>query len=179
MGKGVTIIGHDPSLTGYGLAAINVTNGKPTLIDSEIFSTDASTPTAQRYLEIYRWAVGFVTNHKPYMVGIETVPSFAKLGSSAQVAEITGIGVVASAPHEPVRVTASTAKRWVLPNWPGLSKANWAAAGRTTKYKRSMPDKNSVINELYRRFRFKLTDLNASDAALVALWVVKDHLKNG
>lgn len=75
----------------------------------------------------------------------------------------TTLGVLVSS------ITPGNAKAFICPEWPGFSKANWAAAGRRGPWKRSMPGKADVAHALFARYRFDPADEHVVDATLVAL----------
>lgn len=74
---------------------------------------------------------------------------------------------------EVVTVPVREAKLVACPGWPGFNKANWERAGRTTKFKASMPDKGSVISGLHSRFGIIARDEHQADAACIALAVAR------
>lgn len=69
----------------------------------------------------------------------------------------------------PVYVSPMTAKKAACPMHPGFSKDNWARAGKTGKWKRSMPDKADVIRGVYREFGVSLATDAEADAFSVAI----------
>ncbi len=60
------VLGLDLSLTSPGFAVIEVKRGKPRLIASANFTTDASTSQALRYEEIEAFTLLFIREHKPF-----------------------------------------------------------------------------------------------------------------
>ena len=117
----------------------------------------------------------------PILVGIE---NFSR-GSTYRREEMGAVfaaAVTAFPRSYPIAlVTPKQAKAIACPRWPGFNGDNWRAAGRTTKFKLSMPGKDDILNGLYRRFGVALHDEHQADAACVAiaaiaarnLWVKK------
>lgn len=62
------VLGLDLSLTSPGFAVVEVKRGKPRLITSANFTTDASTEQALRYEEIEAFTLLFIRQHKPFDV---------------------------------------------------------------------------------------------------------------
>jgi crossover junction endodeoxyribonuclease RuvC len=66
MTKPLRVLGLDLSLTSPGFAVIEVKNGKPRLIKTANFTTDASTDQALRYEEIEAFTLLFIRENKPF-----------------------------------------------------------------------------------------------------------------
>jgi hypothetical protein len=68
-----------------------------------------------------------------------------------------------------IEVTPQQVKSAACPAWPGWSLERWKAAGRTSQYKRSQPDKDSVTSGVSKRFDFHTTDDAIADAICVGV----------
>jgi crossover junction endodeoxyribonuclease RuvC len=62
------VLGLDLSLTSPGFAVIEIKKGKPRLIKTANFTTDASTNQALRYEEIEAFTLLFIRDNKPFDV---------------------------------------------------------------------------------------------------------------
>lgn len=66
-------------------------------------------------------------------------------------------------------ITPRAVKVLACPTWPGWSKKAWAAAGRTTPYKMTMPPKGDVGSGLFKHFGINTKTEHEADAVCVAL----------
>lgn len=90
------------------------------------------------------------------------------------------VGAVRAAIYREFEIEVETipvraAKIVACPRWPGLNKDNWLAAGRTTKFKASMPDKSSIVSGLQRRYKIKARNDHEADACCVAISLARKH----
>ena len=105
----------------------------------------------------------------PILVGIENFSRGSKFRREEMGAVFAAAVTAFSRIHPIVLVTPKAAKAVACPTWSGFNGANWRAAGRTGKFKLSMPEKDDVLNGLYRRFGVSLHDEHQADAACVAI----------
>jgi len=180
MRKRIIAIGVDPSLTACAMIAIMI-NRRPTateysVILKRIVETDSADPLPIR-LELIRVAthnfaaqLQTVYPDRRIIAAVESPPQGAKMFSSATVAKATAACEMGLTPIIAASYTAQAVKRYMVPKWPGLSKANWAEAKYTKKYKRSIPSKASVSSRLAEKCKIYLNDLDLSDAAAIAVY---------
>lgn len=176
------IVGIDASIAGMGLAALLIASrNRFGLIEAHRTTTASDTPQPQR-LGIIRDALnGFLKELKsmpllkdklyPVHVVIEDFAFNAKFGRelSGMVQGVLIEGVWRVHKKTVHRVSIRESKKVACPDWPGWSKDHWARSGRKTKYRHSMPDKNSIMVGLYKRYGINLFDDAEADATCAAL----------
>jgi hypothetical protein len=165
--------------------------GKGWFLDKRVLeiTTDADQGIDARLDEIYKEVVRFsedVSGHDPDGVLAAAVEGFSfgsRFRREDMGAAVASIRLAWRHTFESLRspppmrvVTPARAKAAVYPEWHGFSLANWKAAGKTAKFKRSMPDKDSVRSAFFRRFEIGdsvICSSHVCDAACVAVATVE------
>lgn len=181
----VTVIGVDPSFSACGLACVEIWgSGAVKILGSEVVRTTPDDDHADRLWDIHVAIREFVGkwNAGDRYVSVYAVEGFA-FGAKFQrevQGMVTGAALVSlrvGGAGKIEIVTPMDAKKAACPDFPGWSKAKWAAAGYTKPFKRSMPEKVTVMSGLRRRYGFTgLVDDAIADAACVAIAAGFRHL---
>lgn len=177
------VIGVDPSFAACGLACvrlqritddagITVRASEVKLLGHATIRTDSTDDHADRLWDLHVGVREFMEKHGASLYAVEGFAFGAKFQREVQGmvhgAILVSLRVGGAAKIEVV--TPMQAKKVACPEFPGWSKANWSKAGYTQPFKRSMPEKATVMSGLRRRFGFVgLVDDAVADAACVAI----------
>lgn len=184
MSKIVHVVGLDLSLSATGVALfthnLGVSGPKTnmrlvrTTVCSACPSDGTRTDKGERLHGIWREIVLAIGDPSPdveFVVFAEGY-SFGSKFSQQTLGEVHGVV------HERVHaeygvhvryISPATAKKVACPRWHGWSIANWTAAGKTTKWKRSMPGKEDVLRGLWTEHKLRIATDAEGDAICVAL----------
>lgn len=170
--KSVVVIGIDPSFTACGIASVLVSSNEVRVWASEVISTPSEDDYAERLWAIHSGVREFVSRTTEATVhAIEGFAYGAKFNREAQ-GMVYGACLVAlrvGGAEKIEIVTPAQAKKIACPDFAGWSKDKWAAAGYTTKFKRSMPEKATILSGLRRRYGFAAMSDAVGDAVCVAI----------
>ena len=178
------IVGLDLSLSATGVVVLAHQGVNSTislrLLASYVCSAPApdgtETDKGLRLYELTQKIADGISKHVPYEscsdihVYAEGY-SFGSRNARERIGETHGAvfaGIWADFERPVSYVTPATAKRVACPDHYGWSKANWEAARKTGKWKRSMPSKEEVMLGVYRRFGLRLATDAEADAFCVA-----------
>lgn len=170
------IIGVDPSMTSTGLTSL-IFDGSTITIELKRIIETTPDLSFQFRLEQMRCEISDFyldclckKNKCKTHAAIESPPQGARMFSSADTAKATAAAQMGLCRISQTIYTARAVKKFIVPDWHGWSKANWAKAGYTKKYKSSMPSKTSVASNLATRFGVNIAQPDMSDAAAVAIY---------
>lgn len=170
-----TILGVDPSLASCGIAVLGVSEkGSPHLLTARVVQSDSDTPTDQRIYDIAKVVRDNLHEYRPTLIGIEGF-AFNQKFQRENMGMVVGAIRAACWPHVVKHgltwhvMRSQQAKLLICPKWPGWSLKNWEAAGYTRKFKRSLPDKGSIIAGLHTRFGIIVHNEHEADAITVAI----------
>jgi hypothetical protein len=173
--------GIDPSLSATGMVLLKAVcvrgRVEVEVLDTRIERTSYEWPMVSRVNQL----CGSVRTFSRVGNNLDrfAVEDFARGAKFRREEQGMAVGalLVGLGPRPVVMVSPLDAKMVACPKWPGLSKANWAAAGYTKKFKRSMPGKADVISGLQRRWSLTFHDDALADAACVAIYAACRALK--
>jgi hypothetical protein len=170
-------IGIDPSLRNVGLVALGITKkGVPSVIAHTTITT-AKQSHAQAAVTIadgvWDWVRHARVGHEIdgwFVEGFSRGSRFRREEAGVAWGAVM-IGLSKARYHEDViAMTPRAGKVMAVPDWPGLSKAKWVAAGRDPKkYKSSQPCKASVKSGLWRLYGLRFDTEHEVDAACIVL----------
>lgn len=177
------VIGVDPSFSACGLAYVRIrsihsADGKAVLssavdlVDHATIRTDSTDDHADRLWDIHVGVREFAAKNTAAFYAIEGFAFGAKFQREIQgmVHGAILVSLRVGGANKIEIVTPMQAKKVACPDFPGWSKENWAKAGYTAKFKRSMPEKTTVMSGLRKRFGFTgLVSDAVADAACVAI----------
>ncbi len=175
-----TYVGVDHSLSACGFAEIVVRDGQIASHRAATVGTDPVDGLSSRLGLIGTAFLEFIDWEKDPRFAIEGFAFGARFSRETMAMVVGAIRYAAAAmrPADPefVTIPPATVKRVLVPEWHGFSLDNWTAAGRTTKFKRSMPPKEDVIAGLFRLYGINCLDDAQADATGVAIAAA---IKNG
>lgn len=176
------VVGLDISLSATGIAFLEIFAGGKvkltgTMICSAAGSDGTRTDKGARLAGIWG-EIGFQLKHVRNAVHEDSTHFFAEGYSFGSKHAQQTLGEVHGVIHERiwsehllpvVYVAPITAKYVACPDWPGRSIANWKAAGKTGKWKRSTPDKEDVLRGAFDQFGLRIGSDAECDAVCVAI----------
>ena len=175
------VLGIDASLTNTAIVSVSLADFRRKSLSESVrvckIETTPALDLADRLDQIEVLASSFLSSVRgspgfgPAAVAIEGF-SFGDRYRQYDLGAVQGVLRVAVRRRLGLHVTSVTpqaSKAFACPAWPGFSKDNWSAAGRSGPFKRSMPNKHDVAQALFARYRYNPGDEHVVDAVLVAL----------
>lgn len=88
------ILGIDPGTGICGFGVIDITRGKPSLVDAGVISTPPHTPLPERLEDIYNSLHEIIKLNKPEVVSIEKLFFMQNITTGISVAEARGVCIL-------------------------------------------------------------------------------------